>query len=116
MKESMYCLKDMLYSELDEICEKGQMSAEDLETVHLLTDTIKNIGKIETMEETGYSRDNGGSDYSNSHYVRGHYSRENRYSMTDGKSRIGERIRRMMDDEDLSQRDRERLKKVAEMF
>ena len=79
----MYDLKDMLCAELDEIGKKGEMSAGDLETVHKLTDTIKNIDKITMLEESGYSRD---EDYSRNsyddgnsyrkHYVRGHYSRD----------------------------------------
>ena len=57
----MYDLKDMLCAELDEIGKKGEMSAGDLETVHKLTDTIKNIDKIVMLEDDGYSRD---EDYS----------------------------------------------------
>lgn len=118
MKESMYRLKDMLCEELDEICERG-MTADDLETVHVLTDTIKNIHKIESMEESGYSRDNGYSrdgrgDYSNGHYVRGHYS--NRYSMSESRDRIGERIRMMMEDESISPRDRECLERARALL
>lgn len=123
MKESMYCLRDMLHEELEEICNRG-MTAEDLETVHVLTDTIKNIYKIESMEESGYSRDNGYSrdgysrdgrgDYSNGHYVRAHYS--NRYSMSEGRDRLSERIRKMMDEEDLSPRDRECLERAKSLL
>lgn len=84
-------LRDMLCEELEEIAKKPEMSAGDLETVHKLTDTIKNIDKICMMEEDGgYSqagdwevqgRGNygNGSSYANrgKHYVRGHYSRDN---------------------------------------
>ena len=78
----MYDLKDMLCAELDEIGKKGEMSAGDLETVHKLTDTIKNIDKIVMLEDDGYSRD---EDYSRDgdwgtnmrgNYGRGHYSRD----------------------------------------
>lgn len=48
-------LKEMLCRELDEIAQKGEMSAGDLETAHKLTDTIKNIDKIMMLEEDGYS-------------------------------------------------------------
>lgn len=91
--KTLYDLKDMLCDELDEIGKKGEMSAGDLETVHKLTDTIKNIDKITMLEEGGYSRDEDysrdgdwsanmrgnygrGSSYARrgSHYVRGHYS------------------------------------------
>ena len=94
-KRVLYDLKDMLCAELDEIGKKGEMSAGDLETVHKLTDTIKNIDKIVMLEDDGYSRDEDysrdgdwsanmrgnygrGSSYARrgSHYVRGHYSRD----------------------------------------
>ena len=44
--KALYELKDKLQDELDEIARKPEMSAGDLETVHKLTDTIKNIDKI----------------------------------------------------------------------
>ena len=78
--KTLYDLKDMLCGELDEIGKKGEMSAGDLETVHKLTDTIKNIDKITMLEENGYSRDEDypadygrGSSYARRgrHYVRG---------------------------------------------
>ena len=50
-------LREMLCDELDEIAKKQEMSAGDLETIHKLTDTIKNIDKIIIMDEDGgYSR------------------------------------------------------------
>lgn len=107
----------MLHEELEEICDRG-VTAEDLETVHLLTDTIKNIHKIESMEENGYSRDGysreGRGDYSNGHYVRGHYS--NRYSMSEGRDKLGERIRKMMESDELSPRDRECLERAKALL
>lgn len=86
--KALYDLKDKLQDELDEIARKPEMSAGDLETVHKLTDTIKNIDKICALEEDGgYSEAgdwegrgsyNRGSSYANrgKHYVRGHYSRD----------------------------------------
>ena len=55
-------LKDLLCAELEYFAEKGKksgkMSMGDLETVHKLTDTVKNILKIDMLEdETGYSED-----------------------------------------------------------
>ena len=77
----MYDLKDMLCAELDEIGKKGEMSAGDLETVHKLTDTIKNIDKIVMLEDDGYSRD---EDYSRdgdwSANMRGNYGRGSSYA------------------------------------
>lgn len=55
--KSLYGLKDKLCTELDELAEKPDMSLYDLDTVHKLTDTIKNIDKIMMLEEGGYSGD-----------------------------------------------------------
>lgn len=70
-------LKEKLCEELQEIAEKQDMSAGDLEAVHKLTDTIKNIDKIEMLEADGYS--NHGGDLE----ARGSYDgmyRDDRYS------------------------------------
>lgn len=77
-------LKEKLFEELDEISRKSEMGAGDLEVIHKLTDTIKNIDKICVLEdEISYSQEagenyGGGSSYANrgKHYVRGHYSRD----------------------------------------
>lgn len=60
----MHKIKEMLMKELYEYEEKakkmngGKLSAGDLETIHKLTDTVKNIDKIEMLEdEEGYSED-----------------------------------------------------------
>ena len=58
----METLKDLLCAELEDYAEKGQkankMSAGDLEAIHKLTDTVKNILKIDMIEEeSGYSED-----------------------------------------------------------
>ena len=91
--KALYDLKDKLCAELDEIAAKPNMSTGDLETVHKLTDPLKNIDKIMKLEdESGYSRAGGletrgtygypyderGSSYMRrgEHYVRGHYSRD----------------------------------------
>ena len=98
-KKAMYDLRNMLCDELDELARKGELGAGDLEIAHKLTATIKNIDKIEMMEDDRYSRDGDYShrysrdgdwqsgmrcaydrDMSNArrgtHYVRGHYSRD----------------------------------------
>ena len=68
----MKMLEDLHYKlckELEEIAEKNKLSAGDIEIVHTLTDTLKNIDKIKYLEgeESGYSqrggRGNGGSSY-----------------------------------------------------
>ena len=55
-------LKDLLCAELEDYAEKGKksgkMSMGDLDSIHKLTDTVKNILKIDMLEgETGYSED-----------------------------------------------------------
>ena len=58
----METLKDLLCAELEDYAEKGKksgkMSMGDLETIHKMTDTVKNILKIDMLEEeSGYSED-----------------------------------------------------------
>ena len=60
----MHKIKEKLMDELYEIEEKmkkssgGKLSAGDIETIHKLTDTIKNIDKIEVLEGgEGYSEE-----------------------------------------------------------
>lgn len=115
--KAMYDLRDMLCKELDEIAHKGELGAGDLDIAHKLVSTIKNIDKIDLMEDEGYSRD---GDYSQRRYsrdgdwdasIRGTYGRGSsyrrkrdamgRYSRDDGYSRDGHAkdvIERMMQD------------------
>ena len=80
----MHDLKDLLCAELEDYAEKGKksgkMSMGDLESIHKLTDTVKNILKIDALkEELGYSED-------------GHYMGEGRIygtSYDDGMHRDG---------------------------
>lgn len=123
--KGLYEIKEMLCYELEEIAKKGELTAGTLETVHKLTDTIKNIDKIEMLEEyeDEYSADD---DYS---YARGRgrgrnakrdsmgrYSRDSgygheggynmgrggnygmMYSRDDGKEHLMRDIREMMDE------------------
>lgn len=73
----------MLCKEIDEIVAKGKLTAGDLETLHKLSDTVKNFLKIEMLEGEGddgeyserrYSRD--GGMYSERRDSRGRYSRD----------------------------------------
>ncbi len=108
MKDFME-IKERLCEELEEYEGKRELNRNDLETLHKLTDTYKNLLKIETLEDDGYSRSEGysrmgeweadmrgrygrGDSYRARHYVRGHYSRE------DGKERMMEKLDRLMDD------------------
>lgn len=98
-------LRDKLCAELDDIAKKGDLGAGDLDILHKLTDTIKNIDKISMLEDGDYSRTaeweadmrgkyGRGSSYANrgKHYVRGHYSR------ADGKERMRSYLEDMMND------------------
>lgn len=116
--QSMYELREMLCRELDELTRKGELGAGDLDIAHKLTDTIKNIDKIDRLEDEGYSR---GMDYSRgrysrdgnweadmrgnygrdssyarrgTHYVRGHYSRDS------GKDNMKRQLQEMLDEAD----------------
>ena len=117
--KALYELKDKLQDDLDEIARKHEMGAGDLELVHKLTDTIKNIDKICALEEDGGYSEAGdyegasygrGSSYANrgKHYVRGHYSRDGRggysrdgrmggYSRHDSKEAMMEQAQEMME-------------------
>lgn len=115
-------LKEKLWEELDEIARKPEMGAGDLELVHKLTDTIKNIDKICYLEdEEGYSSANRGQ-----HYVRGHYSRDGmrgdmrdgyssrrdsrgRYSRADGRSAMMEHLEAALDS--ANEQDREDIRR-----
>lgn len=98
-KKAMYDLRNMLCDELDELARKGELGAGDLDIVHKLTDTIKNIDKIETLEEDGYSSrrdeyDMRGRNRRNTHYVRGHYSRDG------AMDKMKRQLQEMLDDAD----------------
>lgn len=133
-KKAMYDLRNMLCKELDEISRKGELGAGDLEIAHKLTDTIKNIDKIEMMEDDGYSRDGDyssdgdysrggdwqadmrgtygrGSSYARrgTHYVRGHYSR------ADSMEHLREQINDMMRETD-DDRVKEALRRAASLM
>ena len=58
----MHDLKDLLCAELEDYAENGKksgkMSMSDLDSIHKLTDTVKNILKIDMLEEeSSYSED-----------------------------------------------------------
>ena len=118
-------LKKILCKELDKIERKGDLSSGDLETIHKLTDTIKNLGKIEMLEDGGYS---GGTwtargDYPSKYamddeiYDRGNsYARRRdsmgRYSRTgyaEAEDMVIDHIKKMMQTGNLSQADRNTL-------
>lgn len=99
-------LKDMLYDDLEEIAGKGALSSGDLDAVQKLTDTIKNIDKIDMLEDDYSSRMMPDYDrrYSErrAHYVRGHYSRSG--------GKLCERLDDLMHGDDLTEHEKEVLR------
>lgn len=107
-------LKEKLCDLLDEYEQRGDVKAGDLDAIHEITDTLKNLLKIEMLKDggeysqrgrRGYSRDGGsyrydgmdggsGNSYANrgEHWVRGHYSRD------DEKGHIAMELERLIDD------------------
>ena len=88
-------LKEMLCKELEQYANKGKLAGVELELVWKLTDTIKNLGKIEMLEEEdGYSKDSYGSYDDEMSHARGRrYAKRNsmgRYSREDGYSEEGD--------------------------
>lgn len=111
--KAMNDLRDILCEEIDKIAKKQELSAGDLETVHKLTDTVKNIDKICLMDETGeYSQSGdwemngrGTYDRGNSYAGRkrdsmGRYSRNMHYSRDSAKERMIDRLTDIMDDDE----------------
>lgn len=113
-------LKEMLCEEIERYADKQDLSRSDLDVLHKLTDTYKNLLKIETLEEDeGYSRMGEweaemkgrygrGDSYRARHYVRGHYSRE------DGKERMLDRLDKLM--QEAPERDKDILRKCMEQL
>lgn len=106
-------IKDKLMLEVDEIARKSELSAGDVETVHKLTDTIKNIDKICMYEgEDGYSGDYYGGGRGGHWNAQGSYDggmsgargrrrdRMGRYSRSDGKEKMIDTLEDLMDDAD----------------
>lgn len=125
--EKMKKYEDMLCRELDkiemEIDKSGGITSGMLEAMHKITDTIKNLKKIEKLGSADYSgrrmysgHDDGGyweaqGSYDNDsygdsygrHWVRGHYSRD------DAKNSMIERLEAVMNSA-TSERDRETIR------
>ena len=144
--KSMHELKDMLCEELEMIAKKGNVSHTDLENVYKLTESIKNIMKIDEMDEGGASsrsygryRSYGDREYNDSSYdgnwmARGSYGDDhydgNFDRDTSGRSRhyvrghysyagggmLEDKINEMMEDHRLSLDDKSTLKKAMDIL
>ncbi len=114
-------LKEALCEELDKFAKSGEITANTLEKIHKLTDTIKNIDKIMMLEEDdGYSEEMYGNSYERGRrYAKrdymGRYSRDGGYSEDDEYSerRMGRGYMRQLGNmmEDADPKQKETLKK-----
>ena len=125
-------IKKMLCKELDEYAMKSKLSMADIDVIHKLTDTVKNLDKISLLEQgdDGYSETYpyymGGSSYAGrgrSRYAKrdrmGRYSSEDgmsyddyseermdrRYSRDDAKDHMMSKLGSMMEDADPNERE-----------
>lgn len=138
----MHELKEMLCKELEDLTRKGSVSRSDLEPISYLTDSIKNLMKINEMEEGGYSYGMGdwsaNGNYSNRGYSgddmgysNGRYPMRNSYGDDDTMSgrrmhyvrghysrgdMITDRIEEMMEDNHLSVDDKSILKRAMDIM
>lgn len=100
--DAFYELKDMLCKELEDLVQKGELSAGALDAVDKLTHSIKSLVTIIAMEEGGYSNDgsydgyngggNGGMNGGSYNSYRGYSGRRGRDSM--GRYTSGRRYSR----------------------
>lgn len=110
-------LKEAACKELERFAKSGEITASNLDKIHKLTDIVKNIDKIDALEESGYSADwiaggkmnDGTSSYARRAYPHrdsmGRYSRE-----SSAKDTMLKRLGEMMEDADPNER--EALKKA----
>lgn len=118
-------LKDVLENDwAEQIMRKPSIGLGDIEMLHKLTDTIKNIDKICMLEDGGYDGSVDADGYSHAnrgeHYVRGHYSRDGGgmdghstrrrggYSRDDGRTEMMAHLERALDS--ASEQDRDNLR------
>ena len=114
-------LKEMICRELDEIASKGEMSAGELDTIYKLVITKEKLLRIEELEDDlGYSYGiwNASGSYGMSqdkHYVKGHYSRANK-NEDDSKDMMLKHIEKMLNEEELSNTQRNTLRKAMNIL
>lgn len=138
--ENMHKLKELLCRELDEFARRDSIESYDLDTIHKLSDTIKNLDKIEMLEDGGYSQARGGgnrggmriyardSDGGNSYgyedsfgdndgysMARRRRDERGRYSRDDGRDNMVNQLESMMGRVS-SDRDREELRRMIDQM
>ena len=124
----MYELKETLCKELDEQARKP-LNMQTLETIHVLTDAIKNIGKIEMLEEASeYSNDYSNNSYGDGSYryfrrrdSLGRYTRDrepmmsHRYSRESANEHMLQQLGEMMENAN-DERERSALRRAMTVF
>lgn len=143
--KAMNELKDILCAELEEYAKSGSVSRGDLDDLQKLTDTIKNLDKIEMLEDQGSSYDGGweatgtysdrgrsrnggsyGGSYNDGSYNSGSYNGRSyagrsrhyvrgHYSYGD-TDMIADKIESMMQDGDMSQEEKSTLRRAMEIM
>lgn len=110
-------LRESTCKELERFAKSGEITTSNLDKIHKLTDIIKNIDKIEMLEDDGYSEDwmGRGELYGTSYRGRrgnvkrdsmGRYSRDDRdYSREDAKEHMLDKLGEMMGDADPNERE-----------
>lgn len=103
-------IKKMLCKELDEYAQKSRISGTDLDMIWKLTDTVKNLDKIEMLEEEsgGYSEARGGM--RGRSYMHGSsYDDDMMYSERQGRGRNARRDSRGRYSSDMDDYSEERM-------
>lgn len=92
--KNMWKLKETLCEQLEEYTSRTKLAGGDLQTVHMLTDTIKNLDKIEMLEDDEMG------EYSHARRrrdMRGRYSHDgDRYSYYEDGDSYDDGMRGMM--------------------
>ena len=94
-------IKKMLCKELDEYAMKQKLTGGDLDMIWKLTDTVKNLDKIEMLEEEsgGYSEARGGRGRGRSYMGGSSYDDDMMYSERRGRGRNARRDKRYSRDD-----------------
>lgn len=106
-------LKEAVCKELERFAKSGEITSSNLDRIHKLSDTLKNLEKIEMLED-GYSEDwmGKGEIYGTSYARRkrdsmGRYSKgdDRDYSRGDAKEHMLDKIGEMMENADPKERE-----------
>lgn len=121
MDRTMIDIKEMLCKELEDIANKGELSAGDLDAVYKLVVSKEKLLRIEELEEDlGYS--NGGEWNASGNYGRNSYRGRKRDSMgrysryNDSKAMIVDQIESMMRDGNVSASDKMALQRAMDQL